>query len=418
MKKFLIVGSVALLSIALISCTKTIHPPMQTTQVPTPLPNLPTDTQVKTQPVSSSNYTSFAHWKQDFLSRAGSNYTLQQLLNQAEYQSHIVSLDRQQPEFSKLPWAYAQSVVAKAGQGQQRFGDNRELLLDLESQFGVPASIITAIWGIESSFGAGTGSSHLPSALATLAYDGRRRDWAEQQLLAMADLLQRGDLSWSHLKGSWAGGMGHTQFIPATWQKFGVDGDVDGRRNPWATADALSSTANYLAKSGWVRGINPYYEVNLPSGFDYKLTGTKQTFARWQQLGVQFVADTPSLLAGEAELWLPGGVNGPALLLSKNFEVIRVYNNSSSYALAVSMLAKRIVNKPAVQRDWPDYEQALSSYQVKQLQQRLTAMGFDTQGTDGILGSNTRKAFQQWQITQGRIADGFISVRTASPLLY
>lgn len=420
MNKSILAFSLVAMSVALVSCTKTVVPPQSTS---TPLPNLPPATQIDTQPTTtSSSYTNFSDWKQDFYRRAvaqgASAQAMQRLLAQANYSSSIISLDRQQPEFSKMPWSYAQSMQSKVSLGQQKFAGQRDLLLDLEAQYGVPASIITAIWGIESSYGAGTGNSDLPSALATLAYDGRRREWAEQQLMAMAHLLQRGDLSWTHLKGSWAGGMGHTQFIPTTWQNYGVDGNQDGHRNPWTMADALASTANYLSKSGWVRGVNPYYEVTLPTGFDYKLSGTKQSFAQWQRLGVNFVSDTPPLLASDAELWLPAGANGPALLLSKNFEVIRVYNNSSSYALAVSMLAKSIVNKPTVQRAWPQGEQALSTYQVQRLQQRLTVMGFDTKGTDGVLGTNTRKAFQQWQIANGQLADGFVSVRTASALIY
>lgn len=421
MKKTILALSVVSVGVILASCTKTVTPPQSTS---TPLPTLPPTTQVNTQPTTTqtAGYANFADWKQDFYRRAVANGAsapvLQRLLTQANYSSSIVSLDRQQPEFSKMPWAYAQSVQAKASAGRQKFAEQRDLLLNLEAQYGVPASIITAIWGIESSYGAGTGNSDIPSALATLAYDGRRREWAEKELIAMANLLQRGDLLWANLKGSWAGGMGHTQFIPSTWQNFAVDGNQDGYRNPWTVADALASTANYLSKSGWVRGLNPYYEVTLPTGFDYKLTGTKQSFAQWQRLGVNFVNDTPPLLASDAELWLPAGVNGPALLLSKNFEVIRVYNNSSSYALAVSMLAKGIINKPAIQRSWPQGEQALSTYQVQKLQQRLTSLGFDTKGTDGILGTNTRKAFQQWQIANGQIADGFVSVRTASALIY
>lgn len=432
MQKSLIALSVVMLGVGLVSCTKTViyhsgQPNVPSPTVPTAQPHLPpvTTTPNNVPNISTGvarHYASFSEWKQDFLYRAAASgyptYALQRLLEQATYNSQVINLDRQQPEFSKMPWAYAQSVQSKNKAGQQHLAQNRNLLMSLESQYGVPASIITAIWGIESSYGAGTGASNLPSALATLAYDGRRRDWAEQQLLAMADLLQRGDLVWHHLKGSWAGGMGHTQFIPTTWQSFGVDGNGDGRRNPWATADALSSTANYLSKSGWVRGLNPYYEVTLPLGFDYKNVGAKKTFAQWQQLGLHFVADIPELVNSEAELWLPAGANGPALLLSKNFDMIRVYNNSSSYALAVSMLAKGIVNKKAINRAWPQNEQALSSSQVQLLQQRLTSLGFDTKGTDGVLGSNTRRAFHQWQVASGLLADGFISVRTASPLLY
>ena len=141
----------------------------------------------------------------------------------------------------------------------------------------MPASIVTAIWGMESSYGKGTGNGSLPSSLATLAYDGRRKAFAEEQLLAMLQLVQRGDVEWSQLKGSWAGGMGHTQFIPQTWLVEGVDGDGDGHKNPWNMADALSSTASYLNRSGWQRGVDAVYEVRLPAGFDYRNLGSKKS---------------------------------------------------------------------------------------------------------------------------------------------
>ena len=281
----------------------------------------------------------------------------------------------------------------------------------------MPASIATAIWGLESSYGAGMGSMDLVSALSSLAYDGRRRDFAESQLLALRSMINRGDVNDYELKGSWAGGMGHTQFIPSTWLEQGVDGNGDGKKNPWSTADALTSTANYLANAGWVRGLPTFFEVRLPSGFNYTLLNQKQPLDAWRALGITTVGDAPLSGSAVGELWMPAGANGPVLITTQNFDVIRVYNNSTSYALAVSLLAKRINGESGIVASWPYHEQALSNSQIRQLQQRLNDAGYDTKGIDGIAGANTRSAFARWQADNGRIPDGFISQSSARDLL-
>lgn len=368
------------------------------------------------------NAVSFALWKQQFIQRAIqsglSTDIVHRLMDNAQENSKVVASDRKQAEFVKMPWAYVDSAVSNSRiqNGRAKYRANANFLNQVEAQTGVPASIITAIWGIETSYGAATGNASLVNSLSTLAYEGRRREFAEQQLLALMQLLQRGDVPWQPLTGSWAGGMGQTQFIPGTWLQYGVDGNGDGQRDPWSKEDALASTANYLAKSGWQAGLPWGYEVRLPENFDYAHLGEKLPLAQWQQLGVQAL-NGQFIANADAELWLPAGARGPALLLTKNFNVIKVYNNSSSYALAVSLLADNIAGRGGLQTAWPRDEQPLSTEQVKILQQRLTAEGYDTQGSDGILGSNTRKAFQAWQTAQGKIADGFISLSTAAELL-
>ena len=374
------------------------------------------------KPTPQASYSSFADWKSDFSTRAiASGYNssdVQRLLASANLNSQVISLDSGQPEFSKMPWEYADSAVsdARVNTGRSKFAEQRSYLSSLESRYGVSAEIVTAIWGMESAYGVVTGTSHLPSALASLAYDGRRQAFAENQLLALMTLLQRGDVSWSQLQGSWAGGMGQTQFIPDTWLKEGVDGDNNGHKNPWSTADALASTASYLSNAGWVRGLAPFYEVRLPASFDYATSGSKQSAARWAALGVDTIADVSLDANAQMELWLPAGKDGPALLLSKNFDVIKVYNNSSSYALGVSLLGKAITRESGLQQAWPRYERPLSTAQVRNLQLRLTQAGYDTQGADGVAGTNTRKAFQRWQAANGQTPDGFITQRSAASL--
>lgn len=366
--------------------------------------------------------SSFAGWKEDFTMRAmGSGYDLanvKRLLNHAQVNQRIISLDRSQAEFAKMPWQYVDSAVSsnRVNAGRKNFANHRALFNRIESRYGVDAEVVAGIWGMESSYGAVTGSANLVSSLATLAYEGRRREFAENQLLALMQLLARGDVRWAHMKGSWAGGMGHTQFIPATWLAQGVDADRDGRHNPWARADALSSTANYLRNSGWVHGLAPFYEVQLPSRFNYALIGEKLSLAQWQREGVNVRHTAGANANTMLTLWLPAGKAGPALLTSQNFDVIKVYNNSSSYALGVSMLGKAIARKGGLQAAWPRHEKPLSRSQVTNLQHFLTRAGYDTQGVDGVIGANTRKAFARWQANNGLVPDGFISQRSAGSL--
>lgn len=424
------------LKISLVLTPALILASCATQQAPTPLPVTkpapviivkPEPPKVVTpqpQPQPKATYNSFADWKSDFTMRAISEgynaYDVRTLMDSAQLNSQVISLDSSQPEFSKMPWDYADSAVSsgRVSRGIRKFAEERALLARLESQYGVNAEIIAAIWGMESSFGAVTGSSYIPSSLASLAYDGRRRAFAEDNLLALMTLMTRGDVYQSQLDGSWAGGMGQTQFIPATWLAHGVDGNGDGRRSPWTTADALASTANYLSNSGWVRGLAPYYEVTLPPSFDYGVMGQKLPASAWQAMGVNAISGMYVEPSTPLELWLPAGKDGPALLLSPNFDVIKVYNNSSNYALGVSLLGRAISGQSGLQTSWPRYEQPLSTTQVKSLQQRLTNAGYDTKGVDGIMGTNTRTAFAKWQAANGQTPDGFVSQRSASALIW
>lgn len=373
-----------------------------------------------------SNYNSFYDWKNSFTQRAiQSGYIaadVQKLMYNASYNERVVTSDKNQSEFVKMPWEYVDSAVSdtRVSTGKRKFADNQLLFNRIQSIYGVDAGVVAAIWGMESSYGSFTGNADLASSLSTLAYEGRRRSFAEKQLKALLQLIQRGDVSWYQMEGSWAGGMGHTQFIPATWLTQGVDGNGDGHRNPWNTTDALSSTANYLSNSGWVRGLSPFYEVQLPNGFDFSKLGASLTYDQWANLGISpiYNANNYPPRGVQLKLWLPAGQDGPALLTSKNFDVIKVYNNSSSYALGVSLLGKRILGMSGLQKPWPRYERPLTKYQVENLQRNLTNAGYDTQGIDGVIGGNTRKAFARWQADHRQVADGFITQRSASMLMW
>lgn len=365
-------------------------------------------------------YGSFGEWKSDFINRAiARGYRADDvyaLLNNASLNHQVISLDGKQAEFAKMPWEYAESAVSgnRVSTGRAKVDEYPSLLSRLESQYGVPRQIVVAIWGMESSYGAGMGNTDLVNALSSLAYEGRRRNFAEGELVAMLDMINRGDVGRSQLKGSWAGGMGHTQFIPSTWLTQGVDGNNDGHKNPWVISDALSSTAHYLSNSGWLRHLDAFYEVRLPSGFDHTLIGQKLPLSTWQQKGLSGIPSGSE----SAELWLPAGIHGPALLTTPNFDVIKVYNNSSNYALGVALLAKRISGQSGITASWPRHERPLSSAQVKRLQENLNAKGYNAGTPDGMAGTNTRRAFAKWQSDNGRIPDGFISQSSADELIW
>ncbi|WP_294034649.1 lytic murein transglycosylase [uncultured Moraxella sp.] len=426
-------ASVVLILASCASQPSTQRTPIKVVQADTPKPVIVQETrqvvvqptQPSTQKPSQAYYASFDEWRNDFLSRASAkgvgSATLNRMMANASLNQRVIDLDRSQAEFTKMPWEYVESAASstRISQGKSKLSENYSVLASAENMYGTSKEITTAIWGMESSFGAATGSMDLVNALSSLAYDGRRREFAENQLLAMATMADRGDVYLSQLKGSWAGGMGHTQFIPTTWLSEGVDGNGDGHKDPWNSADALSSTASYLGNAGWVRGLAPFYEVRLPSGFDYTLLNSgKRSLDAWKSAGLSAVGGESFGGNHEAELWLPAGKNGPALLLTKNFDVIKVYNNSSSYALGVALLAKRMAGGSGIVQSWPRNEQPLSRTQVQTLQRKLTELGYDTGGVDGVAGANTRKAFARWQSANGQIPDGFISQNTASSLIW
>ncbi|MEM1287215.1 MAG: lytic murein transglycosylase [Pseudomonadota bacterium] len=332
-----------------------------------------------------------------------------------------------QPEFVRPIWQYLDSAVSSSRiqNGQSMLRRYGEQLDRIEQATGVSKFIVAAIWGIESSYGAVLDNKRVVKpvirSLATLAYaDERRRDFGREQLLAALQILQRGDTTPDQMFGSWAGAMGHTQFIPTTYLAHSADYDGDGKSDIWGNIpDALFSAANYLRASGWVAGHTWGYEVRLPSGFDWKLADetTERSLAQWSQLGVQRVAgrDFPRP-ADEAKLIAPAGAGGPAFLMLRNFDVIKRYNNATSYALAVGHLADRLKGFGGFNGSWPRNLQPLSRAQVRQMQTLLTQRGFDTDGVDGKIGPNTRAAIRSFQTSIGIVPDGFASTSLLSRL--
>ena len=338
--------------------------------------------------------------------------TLQQTLAKARFVPQIVQLDRAQPEFTRPPWAYLDAALSREriAEGKARRRANARALDAAAARYGVPASIVTAIWGMESDFGRNFGNFRAVDALATLAYEGRRRQWAEGELLAALRIVDSGEISAETLVGSWAGAMGHTQFLPSVFLQYAVDADGDGRRNIWTSVpDVVASTANFLAHSGWVTGQPWGLEVRLPPGFDYARAelSVRQDAAAWQAEGVrsQGGAALPGL--ADASILAPAGTRGPAILVGPNFRALLRYNNSVSYALAVALLAQQIDGGSGLQAAWPRELKPLSRSEVLQLQQALNARGMSVGEADGVLGPATRAGVRQLQHSLGLPADGF-----------
>jgi membrane-bound lytic murein transglycosylase B len=362
----------------------------------------------------------FAAWLQGFVDRAaGSGWSrtrLDDTFAGLTADPRVIAADSRQPELSKPVSAYIQSAVSpsRIAEGQAKRAANAAWLDRAAAQYGVPADILVAIWSMESSFGRIQGDMDVVRSLATLAAEGRRRDWAEGQLFAALRILYTDQATRGQLKGSWAGAMGQTQFTPEDYLAYAVDGDGDGRRDIWGSApDALCSTANFFhAKADWRRGEAWTREVILPRGFDYGLSeGIKQTSGAWSQLGVSPADGRPWRAAdaqAPAQLLLPAGWSGPALLAFPNHFAIRAYNNSMSYALAVGFLAERIAGSPPLVAPWP-VEQPIPRADRIAAQEALQHLGYDVGEVDGVLGLKTRQAARAWQRTRGLPADGYLT---------
>lgn len=330
----------------------------------------------------------------------------------------ILERAERQPEFVTPIWDYLAARVSekRIAKGREMLRMYGPLLRKIETRYGVGRYILLAIWGMETTYGQFMGDKNVIRSLATLAYDGSRRKFGRSQLLAALQILQRGDITPAKMTGSWAGAMGHTQFIPATYNAYAVDFTGDGRRDVWGSrADALASAANYLKVSKWRPGETWGYEVDLPKRFDYALSGRKRikTLAQWKALGVKRARGLDFPRPGDrASIILPAGANGPAFAIINNFRVLLRYNNATSYALAVGHLADRIRDPGATgfSKPWPVDYLPLARGERFELQRLLAARGLLRGKIDGVLGTGTRAAVRAYQKISGMAVDGYPSV--------
>lgn len=369
---------------------------------------------------------SFAAWREELRAEAEargvSAATFARAFAHVSPNPAVLKADRHQPEFTRPIWDYLASAVSarRIAAGQRHLAAHRPLLEAAAARYGVAPEYVVAIWGIESDFGANTGAYSVIEALATLAYAGQRQAAFRAYLLDALLILEEGDVEPTRMRGSWAGAMGQTQFMPTAFRERAVDFDGDGRRDIWTSlADVFGSTANYLAAAGWRPGQSWGDEVRLPPDFRYELADPeiRQTVGAWQALGVRLVdaaaAPPPDR---PASLLLPAGHRGPAFLVYDNFRVLLRYNNATSYALAVGHLADRIGGGGPIAASWPVEEQPLSRSQQVELQRLLAARGFDPGPIDGMIGPMTRQAIRRFQAALGHPADGYATLDLLSRL--
>ncbi len=351
-----------------------------------------------------------------------SNETVDVLIPALVQQDRVLELDRKQPEFMQTFGRYLSIRVTdtRIAAGREKLAANRALLKSLQQRYGVPAAVLVAFWGLETNYGAYLGGTPSLDALATLACDPRRSEFFTTEFLTALKLLEQEELDPSSMRGSWAGAMGHTQFMPSTWDRYAVDGDGDGRVDLWASeADALASGANVLSQLGWVPGLRWGREVRLPADFDYALAGdgTRRPLEAWDGLGIRQANGDPLPRADvEAKLVVPAGAEGPAFLVYRNFDVIMGWNRSESYALSVGLLADRIADRPGLVQAPPN-DEALRVEDVERLQRALADRGFDPGPADGIWGPATRRALTEFEASVGRVADGYPDPDTLAALL-
>lgn len=353
----------------------------------------------------------FDAWVAAFKPRAAakgiSQGTLDRAFRDAGYLPTVIERDRNQTEFTRTLEDYLAIAASddRIAKGRASLRRHEATLAAIEARHGVEAEVVTAVWGLESQYGERRGDIPVISALATLAYDGRRGAFFEQQLVAALEILQRGDTTADRMTGSWAGAMGHTQFIPTSYRAYAVDFTGDGRRDIWSEdpSDALASTAAYLQRSGWRKGQPWGVEVALPGGFDTSLAGkgNARSASAWAAQGVRAIDGGPLPDHGATTILIPQGPQGPAFAVLRNFDAILRYNNAQNYGIGVGHLADRLVGRPPLRTPFPPDAQGMMIEDRKELQRRLTARGFDTHGADGVIGGNTVEAINAFQATSG-----------------
>jgi lytic murein transglycosylase len=328
----------------------------------------------------------------------------------------IMDLLDGQPEFTRAVWDYLDTLVnePRIKRGREILTQYRSTFDAMEKAYGVDRHIVAAIWGIESNFGTAIGDRSVVRSTATLACVGRRQDYFRNEFLSTLEILERGDVTPEHLKGSWAGAFGPTQFMPTAFKRYAVDFDGDGRRDVVdSVPDVIASTANNLKTDGWVPGQAWGYEVVVPQGFNYLLAdrARQMTLHEWERLGLRRANGKPfPRPTDRAYLLAPAGIRGPGFLMLQNFRVIMKYNPAEAYALAIGHLADRMRGDPAFVQAWPRDERVLSLAERYELQQLLVNRGFDVGGEpDGQLGPKSRTAIMNFQGVNGLVPDGFAS---------
>ncbi|MFC0199942.1 lytic murein transglycosylase [Paracoccus rhizosphaerae] len=401
-----------LMSTALIGALAACGAPMS--RMPVSGPAAAPVTPAAIPPASPGDEAGLQRFVQSFRSRALSSgvsaATYDNAMRLARYNPDVIRLDRKQAEFSRPVWLYLDSAVSdsRIETGRQKNAQLSRTLSAIEGRYGVPREIVLAVWGMESNFGANRGKMQIIPSLTTLAYDGRRGEMFQNQLIAALRILQAGDTDPEHMLGSWAGAMGHTQFMPTSYLEYAVDFTGDGRRDIWSEdpTDALASTAAYLARNGWQAGQPWGAEVQLPANFNMSLIGKGTRRSDWSSLGVRRIGGG-AMPGGSGSIIMPAGARGPAFFIGDNFRSILRYNNSDNYALGVAFLGERIAGRSGIQGSWPRNDRPLSTSEREEIQVRLRQRGFYDGEIDGLFGSGTMEAVAAFQRSIGATPDGY-----------
>ena len=333
------------------------------------------------------------------------------------FDPRVVARTKAQAEFVKPIWGYLAGAVSadRVARGEAKAAAEGTWLAKAKRAYGVDEGVVMGVWGLETDFGGFAGSDNVLRSLASLAFVHYRGDYFRGELLAALAILQEGDIGPRDMKGSWAGAMGQTQFMPSSFLDYAVDFNGDGRRDIWASpADAIGSTANYLKAHGWIAGEPWGMEVRLPAGFALADADSSKLapFGAFAARGVRSADGGALPSAGDAELLIPAGLGGPIFLVTANFGAIKTYNNSTSYALGVALLGDRIEGGGGLTARWPQGT-ALSLAQMRDFQARLQKKGYDVGKIDGKLGESVRAAVRAWQTSLGLAPDGY-----PTPALY
>lgn len=365
---------------------------------------------------SAHAQTGFDDWlaafRQEAAAQGISAATLDAALTGLMPVERVVELDRRQPEFLQTFSDYLRLRVtaSRVARGQELMAEHAALLDAVEQQHGVPKAVLVSFWGLETNYGATLGSHNIPASLATLAYDGRRSAFFRSQLLDALRIIDAGHVSAIDMKGSWAGAMGHMQFMPSTFRAYAMDGDGDARIDLWQSIpDALHSGANYLKRAGWRAGEPVIIEVRPPPGFDWRRANiaNRLPVAQWAALGVKPVDGSPlPAVVGRSAIVLPQGWQGPVFMVFDNFDVVMRWNRSVNYALAVAQLAKQVAGGDGLAL-LSGEAGALGTAQLQALQQALNELGFDAGEADGLLGPRTQIAIRQYQFMHRLPVDGY-----------
>ena len=333
----------------------------------------------------------------------------------------VLALAEVQPEFKTPIWDYLAGLV-----DEERVNDGRAMMARwgqalalAQSRFGVDPATLTAIWGVESDYGRSFGTRPVVQSLATLSCGGRRQAYFRSEFIAALKIIQHGDIDPAQFNGSWAGAFGHTQFMPSTFLRVAVDLDGDGRKDIInSTPDALGSAAAYLRKSGWAAGGEWGFEVRLPEHFGGPSGRTrKEPMAAWAARGVTRIDGQRLPAGGSAGLLLPAGPNGPAFLVTRNFDAIYSYNAAESYALAIALLSDRLRGRHGLVAAWPTNDPGLSRADRREMQTLLMRRGYDLDGkVDGVIGTKTKQAISDFQTKSGLPPNGRASASVLAAL--